>query len=143
MVVSNRSNFPATRPDPLTLAPSLPLCTCAKYACDRNLATDKTPQHFFQFVVLRNMACNGDGGVQAVNGAGSMNGGSPRKRARTEPLNRVTVVLGAQWGDEGKGKVVDMLATEVDVVCRCQVSCVSRRGLNGTLPPSTTTVRVM
>ncbi|XP_019868441.1 adenylosuccinate synthetase [Aethina tumida] len=66
------------------------------------------------------MACNGDGGVQAVNGAGSMNGGSPRKRARTEPLNRVTVVLGAQWGDEGKGKVVDMLATEVDVVCRCQ-----------------------
>lgn len=29
---------------------------------------------------------------------------------------------GAQWGDEGKGKVVDMLATDVDVVCRCQVS---------------------
>lgn len=35
---------------------------------------------------------------------------------------RVTVVLGAQWGDEGKGKVVDMLATEADLVCRCQVS---------------------
>lgn len=34
--------------------------------------------------------------------------------------SRVTVVLGAQWGDEGKGKVVDMLATDVDVVCRCQ-----------------------
>lgn len=33
---------------------------------------------------------------------------------------KVTVVLGAQWGDEGKGKVVDMLATDVDVVCRCQ-----------------------
>jgi hypothetical protein len=33
----------------------------------------------------------------------------------------VKVVLGAQWGDEGKGKVVDMLATEVDIVCRCQV----------------------
>lgn len=29
--------------------------------------------------------------------------------------------LGAQWGDEGKGKVVDMLATDADVVCRCQV----------------------
>lgn len=29
--------------------------------------------------------------------------------------------LGAQWGDEGKGKVVDMLATEADIVCRCQV----------------------
>lgn len=36
--------------------------------------------------------------------------------------SKVTVVLGAQWGDEGKGKVVDMLATEADIVCRCQVS---------------------
>lgn len=36
--------------------------------------------------------------------------------------NKVTVVLGAQWGDEGKGKVVDMLAIEADIVCRCQVS---------------------
>lgn len=35
--------------------------------------------------------------------------------------NVVTVVLGAQWGDEGKGKVVDMLAMSADVVCRCQV----------------------
>jgi len=34
--------------------------------------------------------------------------------------NKVTVVLGAQWGDEGKGKLVDLLATDVDVVCRCQ-----------------------
>ena len=30
-----------------------------------------------------------------------------------------TVVLGAQWGDEGKGKLVDVLALEADVVCRC------------------------
>ncbi|ETE71883.1 Adenylosuccinate synthetase isozyme 1, partial [Ophiophagus hannah] len=45
------------------------------------------------------------------------------KRLRSEPGgNRVTVVLGAQWGDEGKGKVVDLLATEADLVCRCQVS---------------------
>lgn len=36
--------------------------------------------------------------------------------------NRVTVVLGAQWGDEGKGKVVDLLAQDADMVCRCQVS---------------------
>ncbi|KAF2348367.1 Adenylosuccinate synthetase [Trinorchestia longiramus] len=41
-------------------------------------------------------------------------------KARMEPQTKVTVVLGAQWGDEGKGKVVDMLATESDVVCRCQ-----------------------
>lgn len=45
------------------------------------------------------------------------------KRLRSEPGgNRVMVVLGAQWGDEGKGKVVDLLATEADLVCRCQVS---------------------
>lgn len=47
---------------------------------------------------------------------------SPRRKSRTEMAAKVIVVLGAQWGDEGKGKVVDMLATDVDVVCRCQVS---------------------
>ncbi|OPJ72662.1 adenylosuccinate synthetase isozyme 2 [Patagioenas fasciata] len=36
------------------------------------------------------------------------------------PGNKVTVVLGAQWGDEGKGKVVDLLAQDADIVCRCQ-----------------------
>lgn len=35
----------------------------------------------------------------------------------------VTVVLGGQWGDEGKGKLVDILAQDADVVARCQVSC--------------------
>jgi adenylosuccinate synthase len=29
-------------------------------------------------------------------------------------------VVGAQWGDEGKGKIVDLLAQESDVVCRYQ-----------------------
>lgn len=33
----------------------------------------------------------------------------------------ITVVLGGQWGDEGKGKLVDILAQEADVVARCQV----------------------
>ena len=35
--------------------------------------------------------------------------------------NKVTVVLGAQGGDEGKGKVVDLLAVDADIVARCQV----------------------
>ncbi|XP_005742832.1 adenylosuccinate synthetase isozyme 1 [Pundamilia nyererei] len=43
-----------------------------------------------------------------------------QKRPRNDAGNKVTVVLGAQWGDEGKGKVVDLLATEADIVCRCQ-----------------------
>lgn len=48
------------------------------------------------------------------------NGDCGRPRARPGG-NRVTVVLGAQWGDEGKGKVVDLLAQDADIVCRCQV----------------------
>ncbi|ORY12031.1 adenylosuccinate synthetase-like protein [Clohesyomyces aquaticus] len=32
----------------------------------------------------------------------------------------VTVVLGAQWGDEGKGKLVDILAHESQLCCRAQ-----------------------
>ena len=31
-----------------------------------------------------------------------------------------TVVVGAQWGDEGKGKIVDLLALDSDIVCRYQ-----------------------
>jgi adenylosuccinate synthase len=31
-----------------------------------------------------------------------------------------TVIVGAQWGDEGKGKIVDLLAQDCDVVCRYQ-----------------------
>jgi len=32
----------------------------------------------------------------------------------------ITVVLGTQWGDEGKGKVIDYLAEDVDIVARYQ-----------------------
>ncbi|MBF0171155.1 MAG: adenylosuccinate synthase [Nitrospinae bacterium] len=32
----------------------------------------------------------------------------------------VTVIIGAQWGDEGKGKIVDMLTDRVDMVARYQ-----------------------
>jgi hypothetical protein len=38
-----------------------------------------------------------------------------------ESRQRVSVVLGAQWGDEGKGKLVDLLAEHADIVARCQV----------------------
>ncbi|HNY91661.1 MAG TPA: adenylosuccinate synthase, partial [bacterium] len=32
----------------------------------------------------------------------------------------VTIILGAQWGDEGKGKIVDLLSAKADVVARYQ-----------------------
>lgn len=34
-------------------------------------------------------------------------------------MQAVTVVLGSQWGDEGKGKLVDILAAEADLCARC------------------------
>jgi adenylosuccinate synthase len=34
---------------------------------------------------------------------------------------QVCVVLGTQWGDEGKGKLVDILAQQYDVIARAQV----------------------
>jgi len=37
-------------------------------------------------------------------------------------LSQVCAVLGTQWGDEGKGKLVDILAQRYDIVARCQVS---------------------
>ena len=46
----------------------------------------------------------------------------PAKMKRTGEHRPVTVVLGTQWGDEGKGKVVDMLAADADLCCRCQVN---------------------
>ena len=30
------------------------------------------------------------------------------------------VVMGAQWGDEGKGKIVDLLTREADLIVRFQ-----------------------
>ena len=40
---------------------------------------------------------------------------------RVSALSQVSGVLGSQWGDEGKGKLVDVLAPRFDVVARCQV----------------------
>ena len=31
-----------------------------------------------------------------------------------------TLILGLQWGDEGKGKIVDVLSKDADLVCRFQ-----------------------
>ena len=54
----------------------------------------------------------------------------PRAARRTEgagiPVSesaergRCTVVVGGQWGDEGKGKIVDVLAEESDIIARYQ-----------------------
>ena len=38
----------------------------------------------------------------------------------TQKQSEVVAVVGGQWGDEGKGKIVDYLATDADVVIRAQ-----------------------
>ncbi len=37
-------------------------------------------------------------------------------------MGQSVVVLGAQWGDEGKGKIVDLLTEEIGAVVRFQVA---------------------
>eukprot|EP01135_Chromosphaera_perkinsii_P002245 Nk52_evm31s221 gene=Nk52_evmTU31s221 len=44
---------------------------------------------------------------------------SAAKRQKLSTIEKVSVVLGSQWGDEGKGKLVDILAQDADVVARC------------------------
>ena len=44
---------------------------------------------------------------------------------------KVDVLLGLQWGDEGKGKVVDVLTPKYDVVARFRTECRSYAGIQG------------
>ena len=38
--------------------------------------------------------------------------------AKRQMLN--TILVGAQWGDEGKGKIIDFLTEQADIVVRAQ-----------------------
>jgi adenylosuccinate synthase len=42
------------------------------------------------------------------------------QKVAVDSRSKAVVVLGAQWGDEGKGKLIDLLAGQFDIVCRCQ-----------------------
>src|SRR5216684_2839409 len=49
---------------------------------------------------------------------------APAETGRRPPLNSILmpgiVIVGAQWGDEGKGKITDLLAENADAVVRFQ-----------------------
>jgi adenylosuccinate synthase len=49
-----------------------------------------------------------------------MERGSDGSGSAAEPMWQNVVVVGAQWGDEGKGKIVDALADHFDIVARYQ-----------------------
>ena len=38
----------------------------------------------------------------------------------------VKAIVGANWGDEGKGKITDMLAQDSDIIIRFQGGCQCR-----------------
>ncbi|GMP63616.1 hypothetical protein CsSME_00025237 [Camellia sinensis var. sinensis] len=54
--------------------------------------------------------------------------------SRIRSLSQVSGVLGCQWGDEGKGKLVDILAKHFDIVARCQVKAYTTRVGSGPFP---------
>lgn len=41
-------------------------------------------------------------------------------KLKTEIMSKIDVLLGLQWGDEGKGKIVDVLTPKYDIVARFQ-----------------------
>ena len=69
-------------------------------------------------------AVRGSGPARGFDGRGDVRG-RERDRGLTALGARLghvpaTVIVGAQWGDEGKGKIVDLLAQDSDLVCRYQ-----------------------
>ncbi|KAK4404891.1 Adenylosuccinate synthetase 1, chloroplastic [Sesamum angolense] len=68
---------------------------------------------------LRTVICSADAnrGATVIEQGVSYSASVP---SRIASLGQVTGVLGCQWGDEGKGKLVDILAKHFDVVARCQ-----------------------
>ena len=45
---------------------------------------------------------------------------APSGRIDTFNLMRNVIILGSQWGDEGKGKIVDLFSRRFDIVARYQ-----------------------
>src|ERR1700691_6653521 len=52
-------------------------------------------------------------------GTGTIGGPAGQGAHYDDPVT-ATVVVGTQWGDEGKGKLTDLLAREMDMVVRYQ-----------------------
>ena len=49
-----------------------------------------------------------------------MSGSPVYSNMHSTTASKIDVILGLQWGDEGKGKIVDYLATQYDIVARFQ-----------------------
>lgn len=61
--------------------------------------------------------------TNGVNGVNGLSNGKTSPLLFPQITNKAIVVLGSQWGDEGKGKLVDLLVASAKDgmnVCRCQ-----------------------
>ncbi len=58
--------------------------------------------------------------VASLSIEGEKGAGAHNLRKRRIEIVSLTVIMGAQWGDEGKGKVVDLFSDEADLVARYQ-----------------------
>ncbi|PIN19985.1 Adenylosuccinate synthase [Handroanthus impetiginosus] len=74
------------------------------------------PSNKLQKHMLFSAAATKSGSVVVEQGASK----SSSAINRIGSLSQVSGVLGSQWGDEGKGKLVDILAEHFDIVARCQ-----------------------
>ena len=45
----------------------------------------------------------------------------------------VKAVVGANWGDEGKGKITDMLAEQADIIVRFWKVCITHTSIRSIL----------
>eukprot|EP00850_Spirogloea_muscicola_P011708 SM000073S21484 [mRNA] locus=s73:618009:620946:+ [translate_table: standard] len=66
------------------------------------------------------MAAGAGGGLARRPGGEEQRRAGRGRVAGADREEGVCAVLGSQWGDEGKGKLVDILAQRYDVVARCQ-----------------------
>ena len=89
--------------------------------------TITTPRFSFEFhhshVLPRRsfVVCSVNPAVSSASKPSLANSTGADRIGRLGSLSQVSGVLGSQWGDEGKGKLVDILAQHFDIVARCQV----------------------
>ena len=115
---SSTCSRPSTRSRPV----STPATRCS--TASRSSSTRPGPQldQGLQTEVA-NLYAIGDGaGVTRglVQASASGRARRPVHPERGSKLMPATIVIGSQWGDEGKGKITDLLAEQADVVCRFQ-----------------------
>jgi len=81
----------------------------------QNVTACDSPKELTVMGLLQNISQKVNN-MEALIGGGSPYGNAARRGPKSD--KGIDIVLGAQWGDEGKGKLVDVLSQEYDVCAR-------------------------